>query len=136
MQQFDAMSFFLEQQRIFEKFRPSPPEVRSADLSFGIDRILNMTCSTKMEQRSREDVKTITKKNRSRRRTSFTEFQLQNLEKAFAHSKYLIGQERVELAQKLGLDAKQVKIWFQNRRIKHRRQKSSDCSSSNSDSDQ
>ena len=135
MQNFDTMTFFLEQQRIFEKFRQNS-EVKSAELSFGIDRILNMTCSTQLKKRSREDVKTSTKKTRSRRRTSFTEFQLQHLEEAFAHSKYLIGQERVELAKKLGLDAKQVKIWFQNRRIKHRRQKNSDCSSSNSDSDQ
>lgn len=34
---------------------------------------------------------------------------------------YMVGSERTYLAEKLGLSESQVKIWFQNRRIKHRK---------------
>ena len=61
------------------------------------------------------------KVSQSRGRTIFTEEQLEELEIAFARNQYVIGNERVELANSLGLGVKQVKIWFQNRRIKHRR---------------
>ena len=57
----------------------------------------------------------------NRARTIFSDEQLDELERTFAANQYLIGEERVRLAAKLDLNVKQVKIWFQNRRIKHRR---------------
>ena len=62
-----------------------------------------------------------TAKNVNRARTIFSDEQLDELERTFAANQYLIGEERVRLAAKLDLNVKQVKIWFQNRRIKHRR---------------
>ena len=64
------------------------------------------------------------KKRRStanRARTIFSDEQLERLELKFNENQYLIGPERIQLATELGLNVKQVKIWFQNRRIKHRR---------------
>ncbi|MFH4975856.1 hypothetical protein AB6A40_002565 [Gnathostoma spinigerum] len=57
-------------------------------------------------------------------RTAFSPQQLVQLEKAFECNHYVIGNERKELAVKLSLTETQVKVWFQNRRTKHKRVKS------------
>ena len=54
-------------------------------------------------------------------RTTFTPEQLKVLEHEFAIQMYLVGEYREVLAQSLGLSEGQVKVWFQNRRIKHRK---------------
>ncbi|KAK3585497.1 hypothetical protein CHS0354_003349 [Potamilus streckersoni] len=59
-------------------------------------------------------------------RTAFLPFQLQQLEKAFDKSHYVVGQERKDLASKLQLSETQVKVWFQNRRTKVKRVKTED----------
>ncbi|XP_069601007.1 homeobox protein notochord-like [Ranitomeya imitator] len=55
-------------------------------------------------------------------RTVFTPEQLEKLEKDFLKQQYMVGTERVDLAATLGLTETQVKVWFQNRRIKWRKQ--------------
>ena len=65
-----------------------------------------------------------TKRNK-RKRTIFTAEQLDRLEHEFQHQQYVVGQERKYLAVELGLNEIQVKVWFQNRRIKWRKQKGS-----------
>ncbi|KRX25921.1 Solute carrier family 35 member F6 [Trichinella nelsoni] len=65
-----------------------------------------------------------------RPRTTFSENQLDMLEQTFQKNQYLIGSERAELAVKLGLSETQVKVWFQNRRTKCRKTKSSNNHSS------
>lgn len=57
-----------------------------------------------------------------RTRTIFTADQLERLEKEFDRQQYIVGTQRLYLAADLGLSETQVKIWFQNRRIKWRRQ--------------
>ncbi|XP_076359196.1 ventral anterior homeobox 1-like [Tachypleus tridentatus] len=59
-----------------------------------------------------------------RARTTFSSAQLQSLEEEFRNNQYLVGKERTKLAQRLGLSETQVKVWFQNRRTKHKREKS------------
>lgn len=57
--------------------------------------------------------------NKSKRtRTVFTSFQLFQLESIFKSHKYLSRKQRIVVALKLTLCEKQVKIWFQNRRMK------------------
>ena len=51
-----------------------------------------------------------------RPRTNFTDEQLRQLESLFMKQKYLNVQERVELAERLGLNEIQIKTWYQNRR--------------------
>uniref|UniRef100_A0A8C4QF82 Ventral anterior homeobox 1 n=1 Tax=Eptatretus burgeri TaxID=7764 RepID=A0A8C4QF82_EPTBU len=61
-----------------------------------------------------------------RTRTSFTAEQLYRLECEFQRCQYLVGRERTELARQLNLSETQVKVWFQNRRTKHKKDQSKD----------
>nr|XP_027215027.1 ventral anterior homeobox 2a-like [Penaeus vannamei] len=51
----------------------------------------------------------------------FTDSQLQRLEEEFQRQQYLVGPERRYLARQLDLSELQLKVWFQNRRIKWRK---------------
>ncbi|XP_039243458.1 homeobox protein not2-like [Pipra filicauda] len=55
-------------------------------------------------------------------RTVFKPEQLERLEQEFLKQQYMVGTERVDLAATLHLTETQVKVWFQNRRIKWRKQ--------------
>ncbi|XP_059585992.1 homeobox protein vent1-like [Alligator mississippiensis] len=57
-----------------------------------------------------------------RLRTAFTSTQICQLEKTFKRQKYLGAAERRKLAAALQLSEVQVKTWFQNRRMKLKRQ--------------
>ena len=57
-----------------------------------------------------------------RSRTVFTELQLMGLERKFEVKKYLSTPDRMELADSLGLTQLQVKTWYQNRRMKWKKQ--------------
>ncbi|XP_055713398.1 homeotic protein caudal isoform X2 [Phlebotomus papatasi] len=55
-------------------------------------------------------------------RVVYTDFQRLELEKEYHTSKYITIRRKTELAQTLSLSERQVKIWFQNRRAKERKQ--------------
>ncbi|NXQ88980.1 VEX1 protein, partial [Nyctibius grandis] len=57
-----------------------------------------------------------------RPRTKFSAAQLQELERSFREQRYIGASEKRRLAAVLNLSQSQIKTWFQNRRMKFKRQ--------------
>ena len=77
-----------------------------------------------------------TKPRRPRRpwtRAVFSNLQRKGLEKRFQVQKYLTKADRHQLASMLGLSDNQVKVWFQNRRMKWRQEARESVTSTNAD---
>ena len=91
---------------------------------YQIDKLLGCLSTGLLDNELKETTvqshKPIGKKRR--KRTIFTSEQLKKLEDEFDKQQYLVGAERQQMAAALNLSETQVKIWFQNRRIKWRKE--------------
>lgn len=58
-----------------------------------------------------------------RKRTSYTRRQIYDLEKEFSKNRYITRERRIEMSLQLNLSERQIKTWFQNRRMKTKREK-------------
>ncbi|XP_076612599.1 H2.0-like homeobox protein isoform X2 [Chaetodon auriga] len=109
------------------------PPPSSKDLKFGIDRILSTDFDPKGREKSslrgpyavltKDTMPQTYKRKRSWSRAVFSNLQRKGLEKRFEIQKYVTKPDRKQLAAMLGLTDAQVKVWFQNRRMKWRHSK-------------
>ncbi|KAM3603282.1 uncharacterized protein V6R79_019920 [Siganus canaliculatus] len=115
----------------FNSQQAPPPS--SKDLKFGIDRILSTDFDPKGREKSslrgpyavltKDTMPQTYKRKRSWSRAVFSNLQRKGLEKRFEIQKYVTKPDRKQLAAMLGLTDAQVKVWFQNRRMKWRHSK-------------
>ncbi|CAH8841373.1 unnamed protein product [Trichobilharzia szidati] len=113
------------------KIRSTREEIKSSSTSFNGQMIgdsLKKSIQSCVSQRKRHrsiDLKTEEEEiqdHSKRYRTSYSQKQIELLEKTYQMDRYVSRPQRTKLSNELDLPENTIKVWFQNRRMKEKRQ--------------
>lgn len=121
----NLISYFFSEPIIIQttSYAPTSPLSHQHSLTQTTEnRSISNTSSTKTESTTTSQ-STRPQRTRRKPRVLFSQAQVYELERRFKQQRYLSAPEREQLANVLKLTSTQVKIWFQNRRYKCKRQR-------------
>ncbi|CAH8496004.1 unnamed protein product [Heterobilharzia americana] len=113
----------IQEKCIDEELKTSPTSVDSQVIEDQMKKSVQTCVSQRKRQKSVEShIDDEVQDNSKRYRTSYSQKQIELLERTYQSDRYVSRPQRAKLSIELNLPENTIKVWFQNRRMKEKRQ--------------